>query len=253
MKRLTRRGAGIAALIALIAASAALTAVYFHRARALYIEVQRVRLDPLGLDVYDGRRAVPPRAVPPAAGPRVVLYGDSRVQQWVPPRIAEATILNRGVGGQTSAQALGRLRYDVLPLKPDVVVIQVGINDLKTVPLFPERAHEIIARCKSQIREMAQTVERSGAQVVLTTVLPVAKPSFGKEHKSGQIQAAVESVNTFILSQRREGFEVLDVAAMVADERGNMASAFSKDELHLSRDGYAAINPALVRALRGPV
>ncbi|HET9352176.1 MAG TPA: GDSL-type esterase/lipase family protein [Burkholderiales bacterium] len=248
MKRLTRRGAGIAALIALIAASAALTALYFHRARALYVEVQRVRLDPLGLDVYDGRRAVPP-----AAGPRVVLYGDSRVQQWVPPRIAGATILNRGVGGQTSAQALGRLRYDVLPLKPDVVVIQVGINDLKTVPLFPEHAHEIIARCKSQIREMAQTVERSGAQVVLTTVLPVARPSFGKEHESGQIQAAVESVNTFILSQRREGFEVLDVAAMVADERGNMASAFSKDELHLSRDGYAAINPALVRALRGPV
>lgn len=247
MKRLTRRGAGIAALIALLAASAALTALYFHRAGALYKEVQRVRLDPLGLDVYDGRRAVLP-----AAGPRVVLYGDSRVQQWVPPRIAGATILNRGVGGQTSAQALGRLRYDVLPLKPDVVVIQVGINDLKTVPLFPERAHEIIARCQSRILEMAQIVERSGAQVVLTTVLPVAKPSLGKEHKSRQIQAAVESVNTFILSQRREGFEVLDVAAMVADERGNVASAFSKDELHLSRDGYAAINPALVRALRGP-
>ena len=248
MKRLTRRGAGIAALIALLAASAALTALYFHRTRALYTEVQRVRLDPLGLDIYDGRRAIPP-----TAGPRVVLYGDSRVQQWVPPRIAGATIVNRGVGGQTTAQALGRLDYDVLPLKPDVVVIQVGINDLKTVPLFPERAHEIIARCQSQIREMAQTVERSGAQVVLTTVLPVAKPSFGKEHKSGQIQAAVESVNTFILSQRREGFEVLDVAAMVADERGNVASGFSKDELHLSPDGYAAINPALVRALRGPV
>ena len=42
----------------------------------------------------------------------------------------------------------------------------------------------------------------------------------------------------------------LDIAALVADDQGNLAPRFRKDRLHLSRDGYAAINSALARALR---
>ena len=38
--------------------------------------------------------------------------------------------LNRGIGGQTTPQMLVRFRQDVIALKPKVVVIQAGTNDL---------------------------------------------------------------------------------------------------------------------------
>ena len=38
--------------------------------------------------------------------------------------------LNRGIAGQTSAQMLVRFQQDVVALKPKVVVIQAGMNDL---------------------------------------------------------------------------------------------------------------------------
>lgn len=40
-------------------------------------------------------------------------------------------------GAQTSAQVVWRFAEHIAPLQPDKIILQVGINDLKTIPLFP--------------------------------------------------------------------------------------------------------------------
>ncbi len=52
--------------------------------------------------------------------------------------------VNRGIGNQTTAQVLGHFHAHVAPLHPQTIILQVGINDLKTIPLFPEQAETII-------------------------------------------------------------------------------------------------------------
>src|SRR3954471_9992499 len=60
---------------------------------------------------------------------RVVFLGDQVTESWTgffPGR----PYLNRGIGNQTSPQMLVRFRQDVIALKPKVVVIQAGTNDI---------------------------------------------------------------------------------------------------------------------------
>src|ERR1051325_5222365 len=71
---------------------------------------------------------------PPASGEnRIVFLGDDLTELWgrgdakfFPGR----PYLNRGIVGQTTPQMLVRFHQDVVLLKPKVVVIQGGSNDL---------------------------------------------------------------------------------------------------------------------------
>src|SRR6266700_5717667 len=76
---------------------------------------------------------------PPTPGEnRVVFLGDDITEHWgtIPWSQGSASFFpgqpyfNRGIAGQTTAQMLVRFRQDVILLKPKVVVIQAGANDL---------------------------------------------------------------------------------------------------------------------------
>jgi len=70
---------------------------------------------------------------PAANEDRVVFLGDDITELWGKGNAAffpGKPFLNRGIAGQTSAQMLVRFRLDVIGLKPKVVVISTGTNDL---------------------------------------------------------------------------------------------------------------------------
>lgn len=82
---------------------------------------------------------------PAAAGEaRVVFTGDSITDNWQQPRFGGffpgKPYVDRGIGGQTTPQMLLRFRPDVIDLKPKVVVILAGTNDIagNTGPLTDE-------------------------------------------------------------------------------------------------------------------
>ncbi|MDB5252886.1 MAG: acylhydrolase, partial [Flaviaesturariibacter sp.] len=69
----------------------------------------------------------------PAKGERrVVFMGNSITEGWVKADSAFFTkgYIGRGISGQTTAQMLVRFRADVIELKPAVVVILAGTNDI---------------------------------------------------------------------------------------------------------------------------
>ena len=70
----------------------------------------------------------------PAKGEkRVVLMGNSITDNWPKARpqfFEENNLIGRGISGQTSYQFLLRFREDVINLKPTVVVINYGTNDI---------------------------------------------------------------------------------------------------------------------------
>ena len=77
-----------------------------------------------------------------AARPRVVFIGDSITEGWVPlaPALFAGGAVGRGISGQTSPQILVRFYQDVVRLRPRVVHIMIGTNDLagNTGPNSPE-------------------------------------------------------------------------------------------------------------------
>src|SRR5690349_13108902 len=64
---------------------------------------------------------------------RVVLYGDSITEIWAryfDVMFPGKAYIGRGISGQTTPQMLIRFRQDVVALKPRVVVILAGTNDI---------------------------------------------------------------------------------------------------------------------------
>ena len=127
-------------LLATTLASLVLNIFLFNQARRYYVELNETRLDPLGLDAYH-----PDTKMSSNTPFKALFYGDSRAANWpAPDKDNSITYLNRGIAAQTTAQAWLRFQYHVPPLKPQVMILQIGINDLKTIPLFPERRAAII-------------------------------------------------------------------------------------------------------------
>jgi len=102
---------------------------------------------------------------------RVVFLGDEITENWGKGKakfFPGKPYLNRGILRQTSAQMLVRFHQDVVALKPKVVVIEAGTNDLASV-MGPSTEGTMSEHFMSMV-ELAKT---NGIRVVLASVTPV--------------------------------------------------------------------------------
>lgn len=85
-----------------------------------------------------------------------------------------AQVFNAGIGDTTTAQAVARLDRDVRSRKPDIVIVQFGINDSwidadegKTLPRLTRDQY------RGNLRTIIDTLRRDGARLVLMTPNPM--------------------------------------------------------------------------------
>ncbi|MBN1936549.1 MAG: SGNH/GDSL hydrolase family protein [Anaerolineae bacterium] len=234
------------ALLALLAGSLLLNWLFFRQGKAYYLELNATRLDPWGSDFYaDGVTSVNSGVA------RVVFFGDSRAYAWPPLEgLRQFEFVNRGVGAQTTAQISARFQEDVAGLSPAIIIIQMGINDLKAIPLFPERRDAIIAECEANIEATVRASRELGAQVILTTIFPLGDvPLERRLFWSPDVKTGIETVNDYIRSSEGKGVIILDAAAVLADEQEQVREEYSVDLLHVSPAGYKALNEELEHVL----
>jgi lysophospholipase L1-like esterase len=182
---------------------------------------------------------------PPAKGEnRVVFMGDSITEAW---RFQGAggyfrgkPYINRGVSGQTTPQMLVRFRQDVIALKPKVVVILAGVNDIagNTGPMTLEQTEDNLA-------SMADLAAANHIRVVLCSVLPAIDffwmPGMTPARK-------IRALNAWIRDYAaRKGYVYVDFYSAMKDERGGLPAALSNDGVHPLPAGYAIMTP-LVQA-----
>src|SRR5262249_23961610 len=76
-------------------------------------------------------------------------------------------VINAGISGETTVQGLKRLERDVLRVKPNLVTIMFGMNDLTRYPVDAFAANLV---------EMIDRSRKEGAQVLLCTQNPALEP-----------------------------------------------------------------------------
>lgn len=233
----------IALLVAGLLLAIGLSLVIFSQARQYYLQLNATRLDPLGLTYYPSS----PKEQPAGNRLVVVFLGDSRAASWpAPVDLPQFEFINRGIGAQTSAQVLHRFEAHIEPLKPDIVIIQVGINDLKTIPLFPQQKERIIADCQANIQEIVNRSVKTGATVILTTVFPVARvPLERRLFWSPEVASAVVQVNNFLYTLESEDVIIFDTYSLLTAQNGVLHDKYAHDLLHLNPVGYEALNQEL--------
>ena len=168
---------------------------------------------------------------------RVVFMGDSITAGWkLDESFPGKPYINRGIGGQTSPEMLVRFRQDVIDLKPKVVVILAGINDIagNTGPMTLEQTEENFA-------SMTDLANANGIRVVLCSVLP----AFDFPWAPGLLPAPkVVALNAWMKQYAAEkGYVYVDYYSAMKDERGGLPSALSADGVHPLPAGYATMTP----------
>lgn len=86
------------------------------------------------------------------------------------------TVINKGIPGNNTNQAMARFQADVLDQSPDLVVIQFGINDQafdlwETPPATDSRVS--LAQYRSNLTHMIETLKNAGIKVILMTSNPI--------------------------------------------------------------------------------
>ncbi|MDH5649528.1 MAG: GDSL-type esterase/lipase family protein [Gammaproteobacteria bacterium] len=229
----------------ILMSSLTLNIVLYHQAHKYFVEVNNIRLDPLGTELYE-TPDLPDSNIKKEIT-RVVFLGDSRALQWpVPAHLRELIFFNRGIAAQTSAQVLGRYDRHILPLRPDILVIQVCINDLKTIPLFKHLKQRIVDSCKANINEIVEKSINSGAKIILTTIFPLGDiPMRRRIFWSSEVESAIQDVNHYIASLKKANVRIYDAASILVDQNGSVRADYQADFLHINEKGYIALNKHL--------
>ncbi len=224
----------------------------FHllqRATQFYMLLNKVRLDPLGLKQVKSESI--PEETDHTRTKRVVFLGDSRAMAWPSPETSNHfRFINRGICSQTTEQVLRRYPIQIDPLRPDILVIQLGINDLKTIPLFPVQKKTIIENCCKNIAKLVMIANQSGAAVILTTNFPVGDvPIERKPFWSEDVPEAILEINNYMRSLAADNVIVLDAYSILIGQQNRIQPQFSKDLLHINTIGYAVLNDRLTSIL----
>ncbi len=222
-----------------LAASLAANVALVMACLELYRREQRVRLHPTF--------PVPPALARTQPRTQVLFLGDSRMQEWPDLPGDRFATVNAGGGGETTSQILLRAAATLDAVQPELVVLQAGINDLKTIGALPDLAKETEANCLSNLSALVSLCRARGARVVLVPVLATVAPSIARRLVwSSEIDASRRRVNA-ALRQRfaaAAGVAVLDENVL----RAETASDY-RDTLHFSPQGYSKLQAAALRAI----
>jgi lysophospholipase L1-like esterase len=182
-----------------------------------------------------------------ASGVKVdtVFLGDSITEGWVN---ADAEFFSkgnvgRGISAQTTPQLLVRMHADVIALKPRVVHIMAGTNDIahNTGPMTAQDS-------QNNLMAMCEIARAHKLGIVLGSVPPASKYWWRPE---AQPKPAALAMNEWLRTYAKQiGAKYADYAAVLTDASGNVKLELAKDEVHPTPTGYAAMRTVAEVAIR---
>lgn len=176
---------------------------------------------------------------------RIVLMGDSITEFWKTTDntfFQNTTLINRGISGQTTSQMLLRFRQDAINLKPEIIVILAGINDIaeNTGPISLENI-------LGNILSMAELAKTNNIKIVLSSVLPANKfpwrPDLQPAEKVIELNAMIEKYC------QENKIPYIDYYSKMVDNQKGLDAKFTNDGVHPTLAGYKIMEPLLKEAL----
>jgi lysophospholipase L1-like esterase len=199
------------------------------------------------------------KVAPPArTETRVVFMGDSITDSWDDPKYGGffpgKAYIDRGISGQTTPQMLIRFHADVIALRPQVVVILAGTNDLagNTGPMTLEAIEDNLV-------SMSELAKANHIRVVFASILPISdyesrdgKPIIRTTQRPPE---KIKALNEWMRSYAaRNKLTYLDYYSAMIDDKGFLREELSEDGLHPNAKGYAIMAPlaeaAIAKALK---
>lgn len=193
------------------------------------------------------RYAVENKALPPVAKgeKRVVFMGNSITEGWKRSDssfFADNSYIDRGISGQTTPQMLVRFRQDVIALKPSVVVILAGINDIaQNTGIIP------LEDTYGNIVSMAELAKANNIKAVICSVLPAYdfpwRRGLEPAEKVIQLNAMLKEYAAAV------HLVYVDYFSAMVDERKGLKTELTYDGVHPTLAGYKVMEPLVQKGI----
>jgi len=180
--------------------------------------------------------------------PRVVFLGDSITDGW---RLneyygSERDFVNRGIGGQITGEMLGRMQADVIDLKPRLVLVLAGTNDLAR--------GVALSTIESNLSMIADLAEAHHIEPMFASVLPVSdyhkdvNPQYAQttRHAPSKILEVNRWLKSFCVERH---FPYVDYYSALVDKAGFLQADLADDGLHPNAKGYRLMAPIALAAI----
>ena len=160
----------------------------------------------------------------------------SQYTYWAAQSLPEVRFLNRGVNGERTDPIFKRLKWDLKNLKPDMVILLAGVNDL--YQQYP--AEQIEAK----LDKMYLYVVGEGVPLIACTIIPY-------NGMSSYDYQRLRQVNEWIHKRSRElGIGFCDLFSAMEDPARPSFLISTSDGLHPDVDGYRRMGQMVAECLK---
>jgi lysophospholipase L1-like esterase len=203
----------------------------------------------------------------PAPPGRVVFMGDSITDFWnLPESFPGKPYVNRGIGGQVTAQMLVRMYPDVINLKPAAMVLLAGTNDIAA-----NNGPVTLRMIEEDIMAMTELAQLHGIKVLLSSVMPISDYPYLRQQNApaapvapggrgapprqkmteGRPPSDILKLNAWMKDYAaRVNATYVDYFSATVDDRGWLKEGISADGLHPNAEGYKIMAGVLATALQ---
>lgn len=169
----------------------------------------------------------------------IIFLGDSIISYYqLNKYFNNDNLINRGIPGDTTVGVINRLDQ-IYQLKPKVVIINIGLNDIARY----NDSSDLIVKRILRLRYLLETNIKD-VKVYILSLTPVLK-----NHKISNIRYT-KNRNNDIINKINDKLiiytKIIDTNSCLKDENGNLKLEYTVDGLHLSNKGYQILTNKLI-------
>lgn len=188
----------------------------------------------------------------PAPGEnRVVFLGSSIFEFWktrLPEYFAaHKNYVDRGISGQIAPQLLLRFQQDVIALKPKVVIILAGSNDIAGTT-----GHVTNERILDDIKSMVELCRIHNIKPILCAYLPINRYEWRKDLQPAELIISLNKTISAYAAQNK--LILLDYYTPLVDDKKGTRADLTLDGVHPNPAGYKIMakvtDEAIAKALK---
>jgi lysophospholipase L1-like esterase len=177
------------------------------------------------------------------------IIGDSRAADW---KIEDLDFIgiptcNLGIRGQTSKQVLERFRNDLEESRPHCILVQVGINDLKSIGLLEDGS--ITQNCILNIVQILEHCKKQDINAICSSIFLPGDIEFFRRPfwESGTVDSLMRVNEAIRVYCRENGFMWFDANELLENQEtpGAVLKSYQADFLHINKEGYQRISEGL--------
>lgn len=178
--------------------------------------------------------------------PQAIFFGDSITEIWAKHKdfFESHGWLPMGISGQTSSHLVQRMRTDILPIRPEYLVILIGTNDIAG-----NDGEYNAALAFGNIKTICEMALQAGITPLMCSLIPCDGYSWAK-HLGNPSQKVIDLNRNIKKYCKSNKIQYVDYFSAMDRGDGGMVDEYTYDRCHPSDKGFEVMESIIVKYIK---